>query len=297
MGADNPPSELASGVIAALKEKRDLRVRLFADGATLGALDCSQVGDRLIPVECGEVITNRDNPVEAFGEKKDSSLARAFNSCAAGESAALVTCGATGAIFVGAMMTLKRTADTPVLAVEPKHIDGTPFVIVDCGANVDCRAEKLVGFARLGAKYMTALGVAKPRVGLLSNGAEDKKGNALVKKANELLRLSELDFVGNIEGGDVLCGAVDVVTCEGFAGNILLKTIEGTAKAVITQLRTATGGSSALDKLYAEYDYTQQGGATLLGFNVPIVKGHGAATAETVKNTVLLAYKLSAAMG
>lgn len=294
MGADKTPEELVSGVAAAINTLPDINVLLYGDKARYtAALDGAKFDrSRLEITHTSCVIENSDDPVEAFTAKKDSSLVAAMTACKTGAARGFVSCGATGAIFVSALMSLKKIADTPVLAVEPKHADGTPFCIVDCGANVECRAEKLVGFARTGVAYMKAIGVAQPRVALLNNGREDKKGNALTKKANELLRVSGLNFIGNIEGTEILENRADVVVCDGFSGNILLKTIEGVAKGVLSQVR-AVAPKADLSALENEYDYTVRGGAMLLGFETPIVKGHGAASAETVNNIITAAYDLA----
>ncbi|MCH5351355.1 MAG: phosphate acyltransferase PlsX [Clostridiales bacterium] len=302
-GADNPPSELISGVFDALNDNKDLFVYVCGDKAAIEQAVSGKAYDkkRLAVIDAPQTILNTDNPVDAVNGKKDSSLVSAVELCRAGKAKALVTCGATGAIFVAAMLMLKKIADCPALLCEPRKIDGTPFCIVDCGANVDCRAEKLVSFAKLGCAYMKAIGTEKPKVVLLNNGAEDKKGSALTKKANELLRASSVDFIGNLEGTQILTGEGDVVVCEGFSGNILLKTMEGVALGVLKEIDTAMnklgidsdGYKKLHDKLYKKYNYTELDGAVLLGFSAPIIKGHGAATAETVYHIIKSAYILA----
>ncbi|MCH5162293.1 MAG: phosphate acyltransferase PlsX [Clostridiales bacterium] len=305
-GADNPPEVLADGVIRALADSSDLCVYLCGDKENTEKMFEGKGVDmkRLIIVDAPETILNDEDPVAAVGIKKNSSLAVGMGLCKSGDVGAFVTCGATGGIFVTAMKTLERIG-SPVLLAELRKADGTPFCIADCGANVDCRAEKLVHFARMGKAYMKALGVENPRISLLSNGAEDGKGNAVTKKANALLREAEgLNFTGNIEGTDILMGTTDVVVCEGFSGNILLKTIEGSVKAVLGEgVAMFEKVSSADDarrddlyrvfkRLYNQYDYTELGGGVLLGFKAPIIKGHGAATAETVYHIIKNAYAL-----
>lgn len=303
-GADNPPSHLISGAIDALNETKDLFVYVCGDRAAIQKAIEGKTYDakRLAVIDAPETILNTDNPVDAVGEKKNSSLVATVELCKEGKAKAAVTCGATGAVFVAAMLMLKRIADCPALLCEPRKIDGTPFCIVDCGANVDCRAEKLVSFAKLGCAYMKAIGTEKPKVVLLNNGAEDKKGSALTKKANELLRAtSSLDFIGNLEGTEILTGEGDVVVCEGFSGNILLKTMEGVALGVLKEIDTAMnklgitdeGYKKLHDRLYKKYNYTELDGAVLLGFSAPIIKGHGAATAETVHHIIKSAYILA----
>ncbi len=292
MGADSPAKELFGGVVSALDENKDLKAVVFGDRSALGDMCAEKYGDRLEIVDAPETITNSDNPVEAFGAKKNASIVKAFEYLKAGKAGGFVTCGATGALFVAAMMSLKKIGPA-TLVCEPKKTDGRPFVIADCGANVDCRPEKIIGFSRMGVAYMKAIGCKNPRVGLLSNGVEDKKGNEFTKSANALLRSSNINFIGNVEGTDIFSSSADVIACDGFSGNILLKTIEGTAKSVIAEARALGLDSPALDKLYDKYNYTECGGATLLGFSVPIVKGHGAATAATVKSIIDSAYTLA----
>ena len=302
-GADKPLAELVSGVFDALEDAKDLFVYVCGDkGAIEKAIEGKTYDKkRFAVVDAPETVLNTDNPVDAVNTKKNSSLIAAIELCKQGSAKAAVTCGATGAVFVAAMLMLKKIADCPALLCEPRKIDGTPFCIVDCGANVDCRAEKLVQFAKLGCAYMKTIGTEQPKVALLNNGAEDKKGSALTKKANELLRAAGIDFIGNLEGTDILTGAGDVVVCEGFSGNILLKTMEGVALGVLKEIDTAmaklgitdSGYKALHDKLYKKYNYTELDGAVLLGFSAPIIKGHGAATSETVYHIIRSAYILA----
>ena len=292
-GADRPQTELAAGVLAAAERHDDLYVYACGDREKLAPILGGR--ERIEIIDAPEVITNDDDPSEAYKEKKNSSLIRGMQLCKENKDiGGFVSCGPTGAIFVSAVMMLGRIARvSPMLTVELPKPDGSSVCIADCGANVDCRPEKLMDFARMGIAYMKAVGIEKPKVGLLSNGAEDKKGNAVIKKANELLRESGLDFIGNVEGNNVLCGDADVIVCDGFSGNVLLKTIEGSAKAVIAELRSSGLSGEALDAVYRKYDYNTQGGAVLLGTGLPIVKGHGAASAETVCSIILTAYRLA----
>ncbi|SDB34499.1 phosphate:acyl-[acyl carrier protein] acyltransferase [Ruminococcaceae bacterium FB2012] len=292
-GADKPQSQLAEGVIRAAEMHEDLFVYALGDKKQLSPL--LEGRERIELVDAPEVITNGEDPSEAFKARKNSSLVRGMELCRSDkEIGAFVTCGPTGAIFVAAVMMLGRIARvSPMLTVELTRPDGSSFCVVDCGANVDVRAEKLVDFARMGIAYMKAAGTESPKVGLLSNGAEDKKGSEVVKKANALLRESVPEFIGNVEGHNVLNGEADVIVCDGFSGNILLKTVEGAAKAVIAELRASGLSGEALDRIYRKYDYNTQGGAVLLGTGLPIVKGHGAADSETVKNIILTGYRLA----
>lgn len=305
-GADRKPAELMGGALRALEENSDLFLYLCGDAREIDAClkDKQYDHTRLEVVDAPQVITNTDDPAQAFQTKPDSSLIQGMELCKQDPHiGGFVSCGATGAIFVSAMMLLGRIGRiSPMLLTELRKRDGSPFCIVDCGANVDCRAEKLVDFARMGVAYMKAVGIQQPKVGLLSNGAEDGKGNAVTKKANGLLRQSGLNFLGNVEGNHILDGEADVIACEGFAGNILLKTIEGSAKTVIAQWEDLARDLPEQEKastmqiarrLYQEYDYNSQGGAVLLGVNVPVVKGHGAADEQTVFHIIRMASRLA----
>ncbi len=293
-GADRSQAELAEGVIKAVEELDELYVYAFGSAGELEPVLGGR--ERIEIVDSPQVITNSDDPALAFKEKQDSSLIKAMELCrSSGSISGLASCGPTGAIFVSAIRLLGRIARvSPMLAVELKRPDGSPICVVDCGANVECRAEKLLDFAKMGRAYMRAVGVKAPRVSLLSNGAEDSKGNELVRKANALLRESCPDFIGNTEGNNVLTGAADVIVCDGFSGNVLLKTIEGAGKAVIAELRALGLRGEALDKVYKKYDHNTQGGAVLLGTGLPIVKGHGSANSETVCSIIRASYSLAA---
>lgn len=293
-GADRPQTQLAAGAVRAARENEDLFLYICGNAEELRGF--AEGEERIEVIAAPGIITNDDDPAEAFKNKKDSSLVKAMELCKNDPGiGGLVSCGPTGAIFVSALMMLGRIARvSPMLTVELRKLSGEPLCIVDCGANVDCRAEKLVDFARMGIAYMKAVGVESPKVGLLSNGAEDTKGTDVVKKANELLRGSGLRFIGNVEGHCVLTGEADVIVCDGFSGNILLKCIEGTAKTVLAQLGSMTSAAKKeCAELYTKYDYNTQGGAVLLGTKLPIVKGHGAATDETVYNIIGTAYRLA----
>ncbi|MBR4554842.1 MAG: phosphate acyltransferase [Ruminococcus sp.] len=292
-GADRPQEQLAAGVLDAVRDNADLFVYAFGDRAVLE--DVLGGNDRIELIDSPETMTNDEDPAEAFRTKKESSIVKAMQLGKEDSGIqAFVSCGPTGAIFVSAMMLLGRIARiSPILLVELEKQDGTPFCVADCGANVDCRPEKLVDFAKMGMAYMKAVGVESPRIGLLSNGAEDRKGSAVVKRANELLRESGLPFDGNVEGSGLFTCASDVIVCDGFSGNVLLKTIEGSAKTVISQMRELGADRELCDRLYARYDFNTRGGAVLLGTKLPIVKGHGAATALTVRNIIGSACRLA----
>lgn len=298
LGADTDEQELCRGALAALQ----------ADGALSLAL-CGHA-ERIEPIlqELTEEMRARCRVVDApfsftgdddamtVGAHPEASVMQAMRLAAEGEAAGVVTCGATGAVLVGAITVLGRLRGTrPVLAVELKNMRGEPFLLLDAGANIDSRPELYPAYARLGDAYMRSLGYSAPRVALLSNGAEDAKGCAAVKAAHPLLReLAQhgLNFTGNVEPTHALDGTADVIVCDGFHGNILLKSIEGTAKAVIRQIDEALPAgvrqamAPVLSEVRRQYDYNTQGGAVLLGVRRPVMKGHGAATGEAVTHMV-----------
>lgn len=298
LGADTPEEELCRGALDALEANADLRLHLFGHASVLAPLvSASPAAARAVIVGCAEAITNYDNAMEAY-TRAGASLVRAMNSAREGETAGVITCGSTGAVLVCAIMLLgKRRGERPALAVELKNAAGDPLLLLDCGANIDCRAELLVTFAHMGDAYMKGIGYASPRISLLSNGSEDTKGCETVKAANALLRREPLHFLGNIEPTDALRGQTDVIVCDGFHGNILLKAIEGVAKTVIGQIKELTVGDAiadeALAQVYRWYDYNTQGGAALLGVNRPVMKGHGAAGGEAVCHMIERAYQIA----
>ncbi len=304
-GGDRPASELVMGAVAAVNEISDLFVYACGDKRELDkALETACYDrSRLVIVDAPSVVRNDEDVFSAVRSKPDSSLVRGMGLCADKKAEAFVTCGATGGIVVCAVLKLKKTDKRPTLLCELKKTDGAPFCIVDCGANIDIAPDRAVRFAEIGCEYMRAVGIKKPRVALLSIGAESKKGNGFVKEASALLRTSCDGFIGNIEGGDALTGSADVIVCDGFSGNILLKSIEGAAKAALDRVNALVSSlpsvsvngefKNGLDGIYRDFDYTGMGGAILIGFDVPIVKGHGAANAVTVKNIVKKTYTLA----
>lgn len=302
-GADRSQEELLPGVLRVLSQDEELFCYLLGDRAVLEAY----LRDHPLPsgqyeiVDCPDTVTNHDNPTDVIRKKPDSSLMKGIALCKSDPSIrCFVSCGPTGPLFVSAIMVLGRIPHvTPVLLCEVIRDDGMRLCISDCGANIDCGEDKLVTFARMGKVYKQSRGCENPRIALLSNGSEDSKGNELVKKANRLLReTAGLNFIGNIEGTEVLKSDADVVVCEGFSGNILLKSLEGAAKSAVLHAESAaeklpeparTEMLRALREVYLNYDYNSSGGAVLLGANTPIVKGHGSADAGTMEAILSIA--------
>lgn len=307
LGADKDELELLDGVIQALNEIPRLFTYLLGTEEKLKkALDEKGVDpNRYEVINAPEAITNHDNPMVAVRSKKSSSMIMGAALCREQDDIkAFVSCGATGCLMVAAMMIIKPLSPTihPVLVCEFIKRNSKRVCLSDCGANLECNAEAILSFAKMGSAYMQAQGVENPKVALLSNGAEDSKGTTFIKEANALLRQSQLNFIGNIEGSSVLSCEADVIAADGYSGNILLKSLECGAVSVIKDIydyaeklsdEEAKCFNLLAEKLYKRYDYNTQGGAVLLGVNKPVIKGHGAATGETLYNIVKTAYTLA----
>ena len=305
LGAEGGAAAVVEGVERAVADR--ITVRVFGRRDELSELTGLLGVDVL---DTSAVIGNDEDPVAAVRSRPESSIVRAAADVAEGRSAALASPGSTGATMAAALFALKRIrgVQRPALAVQlPAPGLERPVLMLDVGANADARASHLVQFASLGASFASAvLGVERPRVALLSVGAEPKKGSMLVVEAHEALAAAdrsgarEFDFLGNVEGGDLLTGAADVVVTDGFTGNVTLKTIEGTAKAVGGAVRAAArsgrraaaGGlllRPALGDLRGRLDPDRTGGAILLGLRGVTVVGHGSAGPEGIANQIRLA--------
>lgn len=307
LGADRNETELLDGVIAALNENSDLFAYVLGTESKLKkALESKTVNAEQIEIiDAPDVITNLDNPMEAIRFKPESSMVKGAALCRDRDDVeAFVSCGATGGLMVSSMLIIKPIshAISPVLVCEFIKRNGEYVCLADCGANLECPANRIVSFAKMGNAYMKAKGVENPKVRLLSNGAEDTKGTKLIKEANALLKETSLNFLGNIEGSTVLTSDADVIAADGYSGNILLKTLECGATSVIKDIydyaETLDGEEkehfrTLAHRLYKRYDYNTQGGAVLLGVKKPVIKGHGAATAETLLSIVRIAYTLA----
>lgn len=294
LGADTEERELCRGALNALRQNPDLFLYLCGHADALSALTDAEptLTDRFEVIDSPVALTNYDDPMEGY-KNAEASLVRAMNLVRGKKAAGIVTCGATGAVLVSSIMLLgKLRGLRPILAVELKNAHGDPLLLLDCGANIDSRPELYTSFAHLGDAYMKSVGYASPRISLLSNGAEDTKGCEAVKEANKLLRAMPIRFLGNIEPTAALSGATDVIVCDGFHGNILLKSIEGVAKAVLGELDERLPNATeevraALAQVRRKYNYNTQGGAILLGVKAPVMKGHGSATGDAVTAMLL----------
>ncbi|MBR1691229.1 MAG: phosphate acyltransferase PlsX [Lachnospiraceae bacterium] len=303
MGGDYAPDEIVKGAMEALRESEKLKIFLVGKEELIQQQLQKYEYDksRVEIVNATEVIEMGEPPVNAIRKKKDSSIVKAMGMVKSGTCDAYVSAGSTGANLVGGQVLVGRIkgVERPPLAPLIPTATGAALLI-DCGANVDARASHLLQFAKMGSVYMEhVMGVPNPTVGLLNIGAEEDKGNALVKETYPLLQnCPDINFVGNVEARDVPAGAVDVVVCEAFVGNILLKTYEGVGATLLSQvkagmmtsLRSKIGAllvKPALKKTLKKFDIEQYGGAPMLGLNGLVVKTHGSSKAVEIKNSIL----------
>lgn len=294
LGADTPEEELCRGAVRALVGNPALFLHLCGHADVISSvtaeIGATEIAGRYEIVDAPVALSNNEDPMQAY-QRTDASLCAAMRLAHEGAAGGVITCGATGAVLVTSIMILgKLPRLRPILAVELTNPAGEPLLLLDCGANIDSRPELYPAFAHLGDAYMRCIGCSSPRIALLSNGAEAKKGCEAVKAAHALLAEQPFRFVGNIEATSALRGTADVIVCDGFHGNILLKSIEGSAKAALDEVSarlSAAGLESAavadiLATVRRRYDYNTQGGALLLGVRKPVMKGHGSATGEAI---------------
>ncbi|MGM0750393.1 MAG: phosphate acyltransferase PlsX [Bacillota bacterium] len=298
MGGDHAPKEIVLGVKRALKEFNDIEVLLFGDESQIKQY-ISPV-DRLTIVHTDEVIEGTDEPVRAIKRKKNASMVLMAQAVQNGEADACISAGNTGALMTAGLFIVGRIdgIERPALAPTLPTLDGRGFLMLDLGANVDAKPEHLLQYAIMGSIYAEKVrGINNPRVGLLNIGTEDKKGNELTKKSFQLLKDAPVHFVGNVESRDLLEGPADVVVTDGFTGNMVLKTIEGTALSVFSMLKK-TFTASTKNKLAAGLvkndlkqmknmlDYTEYGGAGLFGLKAPVIKAHGSSNEVALYNAM-----------
>lgn len=293
MGGDHGPHVTIPAVLAVLKQDPALDVVLVGLSDAIEAelrAHKARTGPRLRIHHASEVITMDDAPALALRNKKDSSMRVAINLVKSGEAQACVSAGNTGALMAISRFVLKTLPgiERPAIASALPTLKGETYVL-DLGANVDCTAEHLLQFGMMGAMLVSAVGhKPNPSVGLLNIGEEDIKGNETVKLAGELLRASNLNFYGNVEGDDIYAGVVDVVVCDGFVGNVVLKTSEGLAQMLSTFLReefkrnwlsklSALLALRVINNFKRRVDHRRYNGASLLGLRGIVVKSHGSA--------------------
>lgn len=309
MGGDYAPAEIVKGAVNAANERADVSISLVGrqDAIEKELEKYTYNKEQIQIVHAEEIIETGEHPVAAVRSKKDSSLVKALYMVRYGEADAFISAGSSGAVLVGGQMVVGRA----------KKVDRAPLaqlcptekgmaLLVDCGANVDAKPANLVQFARMGSIYMEhVLGIEKPRVAIVNIGVEEEKGNKLVKETYPLLKECEdINFIGSIESREIPHGGADVVVCEAFTGNVILKLYEGVAntlmkvikEGMMSSTRGKIGGALVkpiLKDILRSFDASEYGGAPLLGLNGLVVKAHGNSTAKEIKNAVMqcLTYK------
>lgn len=288
-GGDNCPDVPVKAAVRAVK-KLGCEMVLVGDSDKINSLLVSSgISDsRISVVHASEVITNEEKPATAVRTKKGSTLVVGAKLLSEGGGDAFVSAGSTGALLAASLFNVGRISGVrrPALAVVLASVEGRTLLL-DCGANAECKSEDLYTFAAMGSIYMKKLfGISSPRIALLSNGTEQGKGNSILKETYYLLEESSLNFVGNLEGRNINLGGADVMVSDGFSGNVALKSVEGAAKMISCGLknklfknyRTKLGAlllKPELKEFSAEFDYKQYGGAPLLGIKMPVIKAHG----------------------
>ena len=303
MGGDNAPGEIVKGAVEAVQRRDDIKILLTGKEEVLKKELSAYTypKEQIEIVNATEVIETAEPPVKAIRGKKDSSIVVAMKMVKKGEADAFVSAGSSGAVLVGGQVLVGRIkgVERPPLAPLIPTLKGVSLLI-DCGANVDARPSHLVQFARMGSIYMeSVMGKKNPTVGIVNIGAEEEKGNALVKETFPLLKeCSDINFIGSVEARDIPYGVADVIVCEAFAGNIILKLYEGVAgglmkkvkEGMMSSLRSKIGAllvKPALKKVLKDFDTSNHGGAPLLGLNGLVVKTHGSSKSTEICNSII----------
>ena len=305
MGGDNAPAAQVQGAVEAVRERKDIQVILVGkeDVIKNELTKYKYSSEQISVVHASEVIETSEPPVNAIRRKKDSSIVVGMNLVKNGEADGFVSSGSTGALLVGGQVIVGRVKGVdraPLAPLIPTESAKGFSLLIDCGANVDARPAHLVQFAKMGSIYMEhIIGVKNPRVAIVNNGAEEEKGNALVKETFPLLKAcDDINFIGSIEARDIPSGYADVIVCEAFVGNVILKMYEGVAltllskvkKSLMSSLRTKIGAvliKPALKETFKSFDASSLGGAPLLGLKGLVVKCHGSSTSIEVKNSII----------
>ena len=303
MGGDNAPAEIVKGAVEAIQENSKVKVYLVGneDAMKKELAGYQYPEEQLMLVPASEVIETAEPPVMAIRKKKDSSLVKALYLVKDGTCDAYVSAGSSGATLVGGQVIVGRIkgVERPPLAPLIPTENGCAL-LVDCGANVDARPSHLVQFAKMGSIYMeNIMGVRNPRVAIVNIGAEEEKGNALVKETFPLLKnCPDIHFIGSIESRDIPAGMADVIVCEAFVGNVILKLYEGVGGTLIKKVRNGMMSSlrskigaflvkPALKETLKDFELEQYGGAPMLGLNGLVVKTHGSSKSVEIKNSIL----------
>lgn len=305
MGGDNAPQ---APVEAAVKAVKELGVEIVLVGqmeVIKKELDGYDYPKEKIFIEnADDVISNHEEPAKAVRNKKGASVVVAANMLKSGEGDAMLSMGNTGALLASGLLIVGRIKGIlrPALATLLPSNKG-PKMLIDAGANTNCKAENLVQFGMMGSIYMkNVLGIENPTVGLMSNGEEEGKGDELTKETYPMMKKAPFNFIGNIEGRDVMEGTADVITCDGFVGNVILKTVEGMGHVVSQKIKNIFTKSiftklgavfvlKGLNEFKQSMDYREYGGAPLLGTKSPIIKGHGSSDSKAVFSAIYQAKK------
>jgi phosphate acyltransferase len=307
MGGDYAPEVTIAGAIEAVNEY-DIEIILVGDRQRLSQClkEKRYPVDRISLFHASEVIDMHDSPSAAIRRKRDSSVWKAVELVRKGEADAAVSAGHSGVAMATSLFLLGKlpNVDRPAIAASMPSLAGY-FVLIDAGANVDSKAENLLQFASMGNAYYKAIfNVPAPRVALLSIGEEDTKGNELTKEAFKYLKVADLNFLGNIEGKDVFTGAADVIVCDGFIGNVVLKVSEGLAETILKMLKMEVANLNsgrigylmlkpAIRNFKKRTDYSEYGGAPLLGINGTCIISHGRSSARAIKNATRVAAEMA----
>ena len=302
MGGDNAPKAIVDGANLAIKTFNDIQINLYGDSESIEQYLVKD--DRIKVIHTTEIVTGEDEPVRAIRRKKDSSMVVAARDVKEGKADALLSAGNTGALLTAGLLVVGRikNIDRPgLMPIIPTVSKESPQVILmDAGANAEVKPVNLEQFTVLANFYAkNVLNVENPRIGLLNNGTEEGKGNSITKEAFDLMKqLDNINFIGNVEAKSILTGEVDIVITDGFTGNAVLKTLEGTVKSVVgllldtlknSGLKTKIGAGLIKDSLKESLnnlDDTKQGGAVLLGVKSPVIKAHGSSNDEAVFNAI-----------
>ncbi|HEL0144520.1 TPA: phosphate acyltransferase PlsX [Streptococcus equi subsp. zooepidemicus] len=300
MGGDHAPKAIVEGVNQAIEAFSDIEVQLYGDQSRIESYLVKS--DRVSIVHTDEKINSDDEPAKAIRRKKNASMVLAARAVKDGRADAVLSAGNTGALLAAGLFIIGRIkgVDRPGLLSTLPTVDGSGFDMLDLGANAENTAEHLHQYAILGSFYAKHVrGIAKPRIGLLNNGTEATKGDSLRKEVyNFLASDSSLQFIGNVEARDLMSGVADVVVADGFTGNAVLKSIEGTAMSIMGQLKSAIAAGGVKAKLGAlllkgslydlkhTLDYSSAGGAVLFGLKAPLVKSHGSSDAKAIFHTI-----------
>lgn len=303
MGGDHAPGEIIKGAVLAVNDKKDIKVTLIGkeDVIQKGLSEYDYDKERIEIVHAEDIISNNEAPVLAIRRKKNSSIVIALNLVKSGKADAFVSAGSTGAVLAGGQLIVGRIqgVERPPLAPLIPTMKGVSL-LVDCGANVDARPSHLVQFAKMGSIYMeNVIGIKNPRVAIVNIGAEEEKGNMLVKETFPLLKnCNDINFIGSIEAREIPNGGADVIVSEAFVGNVILKLYEGLGTALVSKIKSGLMSTTkskigallckpALKETLKDFDASKYGGAPLLGLNGLVVKTHGNAKSSEVRNSIL----------